>query len=734
VTSAATTLLLGFLASADAGVPAAPTPPAGDAGVPPATAPPASSPVVASPAGPRTVLVRGVVLARGGRDPVAQAGILVDAVNMGESDEQGRFAIEVPAGRHRLQVQAPGFEPADVPLELRADGEASLTVRLMPRLSGERYETVVSASGQAAVELDQSDLTRTAGSMGEPFRVIESLPGVTQVAWPLSLYAIRGANPGNTGFFLDGVRLPALFHFALGPAVIHPHFLERMEFYPGGYPAQYGRFVSGVVAASTAAPRPDRVRGSADVRLFDAGGIVTTPFNEGRGTVAVAGRYSYTGLLFSLLSPDYTLRYWDYQARIDHALGPGRLTLFTFGSSDVLRNKSYAETNAEIRFHRVDLRWQGRVGPGRLLVGNAVGIDQSAVSLDPVVRLPIRIKTMSAAPRVSYLIAREKVDWEVGGDAESQWLRPRFDRADTEAHDLTADRVAVATGAYTALTWRPTPDLQISPGLRYDLFFEADSRKIEPGPRISLRYRPGGDTWFKAQLGRFSQMASLPVAVPGFESFGLSTLGTQTSRQGSFGVEQGLGEALSLDVTGFYQRLLLTDLLSLFNYDPSDPRLLELRDGESYGVEVMLRRSQSRNFFGWLAYTLSYSQRLVGPSRAKAWSDWDQRHVLNLVTGFRFPGGYSLGTRFHVNTGRPYPVFDDDNPGPPDYTRLPTFYQLDIRADKRFVFEKYVLDVYVEAVNTTLTRQVFDIKRTNGQVDEKAYKIVLPSVGVHAEW
>ena len=56
-------------------------------------------------------------------------------------------------------------------------------------------------------------------------------------------------------------------------------------------------------------------------------------------------------------------------------------------------------------------------------------------------------------------------------------------------------------------------------------------------------------------------------------------------------------------------------------------------------------------------------------------------------------------------------MFDDDNPGPPDYIRLPTFYQLDLRADKRFVFDRYVLDVYVEAVNTTLTREVFDVKR-----------------------
>ena len=677
--------------------------------------------------------VRGRVLRRGSRDPVVAASLLVDGVNVAETAEDGRFSLELPVGRHRLQIQAPGFEPADIPLQAPT-ATAELTVRLSPRLTGERYETVVKAPDDAdGVGLANDDLVRTAGSLGEPFRVIESLPGVSQVVWPLSLYAIRGANPGNTGFFIDGVRLPALFHFALGPAVIHPYFLEKLDFYPGGYPARFGRFVSGVVAASTAVPRPDRVRGSADVRLFDAGAIVATPINGGRGAMAVAGRYSYTGLLFSLMSPDYTLSYWDYQARLDHALGPGRVTVFAFGSSDVLGNKSFSETNAEIRFHRLDLRWQGAVGPGRLLVANSLGTDASAVSLDPVVKLPIRINTLSAAPRLSYLYTSEKLDLETGTDAEVQRLRPRSERMDASA-DIFRPRTATAVGAHVTLTYRPTPDLHLMPGLRADQFYEGSASKLEPGPRIGVRFRPGGDTWLKAQAGRFAQMASLPVAVPGFESFGLGTIGTQTSKQGSMGIEQPLGSQLALELTGFYQRMRLTDLLSVFNYDPQDPRLLELREGESYGMELMLRRPQSHRFFGWLSYTLSYSQRLVGPSRSRAWSDWDQRHVLNLVSGIRLPRGYSLGGRFHVNTGRPYPVFDDDQPGFPDYVRLPTFYQLDLRADKRFVFDRYVLDLYVEAVNTTMTRQVFDIKRAMGVVDEKAYRIVLPSIGVHAEW
>jgi hypothetical protein len=125
------------------------------------------------------------------------------------------------------------------------------------------------------------ELTTTPGALGDPFRTIESLPGVATVAWPAPIYAIRGSNPGNTGYFLDDLQVPLLFHLALGPSVIHPQFFDSMAFYPGGYPARYGRYVGGVVAAETRAPPEDRVHAEADVRLYDAGGLLSVPFPNG---------------------------------------------------------------------------------------------------------------------------------------------------------------------------------------------------------------------------------------------------------------------------------------------------------------------------------------------------------------------------------------------------------------------------------------------------------------------
>ena len=131
--------------------------------------------------------------------------------------------------------------------------------------------------------------------------MIEALPGVTPIASGLPFFYVRGAPPGNVGYFLDGVRVPYLYHIGLGPSVIHPGLVERVDLYPGGYPARFGRFTGGIVAGETTAPRTD-FHGEYNVRLFDLGALAETGFAGDRGTALAAFRYSYTAAALSLFA------------------------------------------------------------------------------------------------------------------------------------------------------------------------------------------------------------------------------------------------------------------------------------------------------------------------------------------------------------------------------------------------------------------------------------------------
>jgi hypothetical protein len=690
-----------------------------------------------APAAPPAALaeLRGTVLARGGHRKLKAVTVFVDGAPAAETDAGGAFAIKVAPGRHRLQAVASGHEAADVAIDVPPGG-VTYELRLSP--GGAVHETVVATKPAiAAARIEGAEARTTPGTGGDPFRVIESLPGVSQIVWPFALYAIRGANPGNTGFFIDGMRVPALFHFALGPSIVHPYLIDKLSFFPGGYPARLGGYVSGAVAAETAAPPRDVTRFAGDVRLYDAGGLAASPWDGGRGTIAVAARYAYTGLIVSRLFGNVNFGYADYQLRADHTFAGGRATLLALGSFDQLDIRDENIGDASLNFHRVDLRWERSIGGWQLLARSAFATDRATSQLYDS---PIRVRGYSVAPRVALSRALfGKSSMELGVDAEAQHFTTDTTFAlpsgtPTAAPALLADlartRNALSLRAYAAAAL-PLGRLTLEPGLRYAQYFEQGVTRGAFEPRLAARLAVTRGLSLEGTVGRFSQMPSLPVGVAGFEAFGLRDFGLQTSTQAALGVEGHLPAQLTLRLTGFYQWLYVSDMRSTFSHDVTTPDFLQMRRGRGYGAEVLLRLPDRGRVRGWLAYTLSWSTREFDGVFAP--SDWDQRHILNLLAAVRLGRGYSVGGRFHYNTGRPYPIDGE-------YVRLPAFWQIDLRADKRFVFDRSTWDIYLELGNATFNRQVtaygavLDANASSRLYQPVGFRIVLPSIGVHAEW
>ena len=677
------------------------------------------------------------VLAKGSRGPVPAATVTATkadrTVAVAEIDDDGQVDLPVSCGPLSLVVRAPGFEPRVLQRDA-CDEPAPLVLRLLPRPDLPIYETiVVAAADEPKIVLQGPELTTTPGALGDPLRTIESLPGVAAVAWPAPIYAIRGSNPGNTGYFLDDVQVPMLFHLALGPALIQPAFFEKMDFYPGGYPVSYGRYAAGLVTAQTRAPPTDRVHASTEVRLYDAGALVSAPWPDGKGGVAVAFRYSYTGALLSLLRNDLRLSYWDYQLRADRKVGNWRLAILLFGSSDDLAYRletDQPEREYLMQFHRVSLRASTPLGEGQLAGRLSLGTDHSTA---PIVRnFPISADAYSIAPRLAYQRHTTAVDWEAGLDGQAQWFRPLGTVVEAGASDLASNRTALLAGIYASTGIRAGSRLTLTPGLRLDSYTIGGVTRLDLGPRLSARLGLGSSTWLVASGGRFSQPPSLTIQIPAAENFGLGIYGLQTSWQGSLGLGTKGPRAVEVEVTGYVQRYVLTDLRdpTLVNPDPLASDFLVRRDARSYGLEVMIRRPATERLHGWLSYTLSQNQRALGAGVIGP-SDWDQRHILNAVLGYRI-GRTTLGARGHFNTGRPVLVSGDQAD---TFVRLPAFYQLDLRGERTILFNSFTLAVYLEVVNATLTRAVLGLEQDpqSKQITQTSYRVVLPSFGIRGE-
>ncbi|MFI5298491.1 MAG: hypothetical protein ACHREM_10365 [Polyangiales bacterium] len=184
----------------------------------------------------------------------------------------------------------------------------------------------------------RAEVRELPGAFGDPFRAIESMPGV-------------------------------MFHVGLGPSVIHPGMVDHVDLYSGGYPAGFGRFAGGIVSGEVTPPKSE-THGEGNNRVFDAGALVETGFADGKGTVLIGGRSSYTAAAISLLVHDVQLDYRDFQARVTYDLTPrDRLTLFAFGSSDLLGQRAPATPDTLTvlfgsEFYRLDLRYDRSFADG----------------------------------------------------------------------------------------------------------------------------------------------------------------------------------------------------------------------------------------------------------------------------------------------------------------------------------------------------------------------------------
>ncbi len=743
--------------------------------------------------------LRGKVLVYGSRDPVAGARLLTEA-GAAETDDAGRFELWLPPGRHVLRIRAPGFQDMSVDTALKERQDLEVEYRLAPDVVGNPFRTVVRQQREVAVSsttLRDSEIRGVPGTFGDPFRVVGSLPGASQLAGFLPYVVVRGAAPGNTGYYLDGVRVPILFHVALGPSVIHPYFIDQVDFYVSGAPVRLGRYASGIIEGRTKAARRDRPFGEFDIRLTDAGGLVEVPLSykydpaclqerrrkrlEGkpvgkraacrrgpaRGSITVAGRYSYTAGILSLVQSTAKIRFWDFQGRFDHALGRrGQYTAFVLGSFDELGEKVSPDPFVRFEFYRLVQRVRHELPRGGTATYSlALGLDRTGLTAT-------RTNEWLIAPRVDVRVpvGESGAEFGAGIDQEFQIFRAETNpsiKAGGALENLTqlfSDRVVSATGLYAELLWRKGK-VEIRPGARADLYAQSGNSPVLPqaravthafgvDPRVLLRERLSDRWTLRQNIGVYHQPPSFPIPVPGIESFGFER-GLQRNIQGSAGYELNLGGKVVLS-----QDIYLGRLTNLQDYDlaalSGGAQIQELDDlvisatGWAYGLETMARLLPGQRAYGWAAYTLSRSTRIFEYG-GRAPSSWDQRHIVNLVLGYRVSDRWGLGGRLHFHSGRPYtaPVAGESASDALLYhrnnRRLSPFFQLDLRAERTWRFRSWSLQLVIDVLNATYSSEVIacvlqgDAAGSAGNLGSivsdaacgaRGLRYILPSVGL----
>jgi TonB family protein len=724
-----------------------------DAGAQPPAPPP--------PAPARTV-VRAQIKERGTREPLIGADVAIirrgaasgggdlPAQVVGATDDDGRFEVRTgQAGALRVIVSDTRHESCVRDFaagELTGPNPVDWICYARKRIGG-LNETRVKAKPEHPEEtkqtLTKAELTTVPGTLGDPLRVLQNMPGVARAPFGLGLLIVRGANPSDTGVFVGGEPIPVLYHFLAGPSVFTANLIDKIDFYPGGFGVRYGRYSGGIVDVGLKNDIGRTLHGAVDINLRDSSAYVEGPAPGGLRT-SFAFRRSYIDALLPLVLPYivpsragstfFTVApvYWDYQARVDKDVpGAGRVALLAYGSSDSLEIISGDPTvelasNTHIGFHHVMGEWVTSLGQWNTRLSATYGYGDQSLSTGAFGGYQRYHRVWGREdvsrrfnPTIAVSLGLDFVlsyDWAHYDDLPF----PRDGRTigttmPPQAVDVERSLYDTAPALYAEAQVNIGPRLRLQPGLRFDYYHVVETDKYSWDPRLALRWDITPALALKAAVGIYSQLPN-----PEFldRVYGNPNLSLVWADQYQIGVERRFTEADELTATAFFVRRHDLPVASIDHFSSTG-------QARAYGLELLLRHAITQHFYGWIAYTLSRSEvagalaegvpmGMNGMPRNGSDLSWrpgpfDQTHNLIVVASYRFEN-WETGFSYRLVTGTPRtPVvgsfFDADfgtytrENGPPGSARNAMFSQLDVRIERRFTFDRWVLGVYVDCIN-----------------------------------
>lgn len=716
-----------------------------------------------------TYSVGGRVIDRRSRRPVPYAAVTLAGQPKGASaDSLGRFRIErVKPGIYRLAASSVGYKSVVtaeylvsaatpfVEIELEEDAAQLEAVTVSPSPFRATVESPVSLKVIGIREIEKSP-----GSNRDVSRIVRSYPGVafSPVGYRNDLI-VRGGGPSENRFYMDGIEIPNINHFATqgatgGPvSIVNADLVREISFYTGAFPADRAGALSSVLDFRLREGNAEKQTFKATLGASEVGLSGSGHVGE-RTTYLFSLRQSYLQLLFKILGLPFLPNYIDSQAKVRTRLSErDELTVLALAGFDNMKlNVDEKGEDAEYLLSylprirqetfTVGASWRhyaGRHAQTVTLSHNYLnnrnlkyrGNDSSSEDNLTLRLRSVEQKSALRAENRTYLhrwTLREGVELSYSNYANRTLQRRYTDR--TELADYRTRLGTVGWGLFFAAEYA-SPDRRFtaSAGLRAD-GCDYSTSMAQPwrqlSPRGSVSYALS-DAWsVSGSAGIYYQLP--PWTALGFKREGVlvnESLRYMRVESFSAGVDWRLRDRLIVSVEGFMKRygdepVSVTDGIPLAckgdDYGVvGDEELRPTAQGRAYGVEAMVRWQipGRANVVG--SATLYRSEYRTDPAARWIASAWDNRFVVNLSGTFDLPRHWSVGAKLSAVGGAPYTPYDVersslveawDAQGRPYYDyaqynvgRLDAFAQIDLRVDKVFYFRRCMLGIYLDLQN-----------------------------------
>ena len=696
-------------------------------------------------------IIQGRVYNANNNEPIPFASVAIFGTTIGSiSDLDGNFLFTgLEPGYVDLRVSSVGFETyISEEIQVTNAKKVFLEVPLV-EANVELEEVVIKASPFRKVEetpvslqrISIQEIEKSPGGNRDISKVIQSYPGVASTPAQRNDVIVRGGGPSENTFYLDGIEIPNINHFATqgasgGPVgIINADFLREVNLYTGAFPANKSNALSSVIDLYQVDGNQDKLNFRGAIGASDLALTLNGPIGENTSYV-LSYRRSYLQFLFQLLELPFLPKYNDYQLKVKTKLNPkNELSLISIGSYDNNNLNLDANETEEQQFILGYLpesfQWSYAIGAvwkhfrdqgydtwvlSRNYLHNEALKYQDNIMEDEFLNLNYNSDEIENKFRYEHT-SRYKKGLKVNYGANFEYAKfyaKNYSKIFVLDQPITLDNVSsfdmFKWGVFGQVSKDLLEDrLVLSFGLRADANnYNDDMSNLlnQFSPRVSASYLLTTGWYLNFNMGRFYQEPSYTTM--GFKN----DEGVMANRDRLkyiradhvvAGVEWLPGRESKISVEGFYKKynnypFSLVDSVSLASLGADfgiygDVPAESTGEGRAYGVEFLYR---NRDLFGsnlTVSYTLVRSETIPEREALKDlnWipTTWDNIHLLNIY-GFReFKGNWQLGFKWRFVGGQPYTPYDLYTSSLVQYWDVTNFPALDYNQFNQLRFQSF---------------------------------------------
>ncbi len=716
-------------------------------------------------------VIKGFVFNSTSNQPIEFATVAIEGTTLGmQTNETGNYEFKnLSPGLYNLVVSYVGFKKKSV-LEIQVSNAKPAIVDVdLDETASELNEIVVQGSSfnrseESPVSLRTigvNEIQRNPGGNRDISKVIQSFPGVSYTASFRNDIIIRGGAPNENRFYLDGVEVPNINHFATqgasgGPVgMINVDFIKEVEFYSGAFPANRGNTLSSVFNFTQKDGRSDHLGLTATVGSSDIGLTLEGPITK-KSTFLISARRSYLQFLFKTLGLPFLPTYNDFQFKNRIKINTkNEITIIGLGAIDdfalnlsadstpsqkyilgyLPSNEQWSYTGGIVYKHFSKRSYQSVVVSRNHLNNTSFKYFNNDESQNLILKYASEEIENKLRIENTYNHNGFKINYGSGYEFV-QYKNNTFNRISIPSGIQLIDFASELNFNKFSLFIQATRGFFgerfiVSLGGRTDFNdFSKDMKNPfkQISPRASITYNISEKLSLNFNSGIYYQLPAYTVL--GYRDSNnllvnkLNGIKYISSKHLVVGTEYNTMTNTRIAVEGFYKfynnyPFLTNDSVSLANLGGdfgvigNEPAISN-SEGKSYGIEFLIQQKYFKGFYGLASVTL-YRSLFENRDKVLIPSAWDNQIVIAITAGKKIGKTWEIGAKWRFSGGTPYTPFDVSRSslisvwdisgrGLLDYSqlnsyRIKSFHQLDFRIDKKFFFKKINLNTYIDIQN-----------------------------------